>query len=373
MDTRYRSLLSGGPECRGADSRVQVSGEWKIIDPSRLDAKRGVVEFRYADIDAAIETALKQLREESPVANSSSRAGWIRSAAEVLASSGTALVLKAQEETGRVEADLSLELARMQAFLESFIEEPSASPPGDPRGVAAMVLSSVWPLYHALQYSILNLIAGNPVILKPAERVTASVLEFFTLLRKSHPAWERVQVLAGDRELGRRLVCHEAISLVIFQGSFEAGMRVRQDTLSQPAKEVLLFLGAKNPVILLDSGPQSGTEEAILRDAFLGAGQHCLAASQVWVPEKNLEVFVESFHEKSKAFSIGGPGEGAFMGPLLDASITDRYFKFIGISEREGARIVMRGKNHATRTGGYFVTPTLAVFDSISEDQMRRS
>jgi succinylglutamic semialdehyde dehydrogenase len=235
-----------------------------------------------------------------------------------------------------------------------------------------VVQSSVWPLYHTVWFSIANLIAGNSVILKPSENTTLVVLRLVECLRRAHPLWEHVQVIAGDRELGRRLVCHEAVSSVIFQGTFEVGMRVRQDTLSQPGKEVLLYLGAKNPVVLLGE-PGSDDQDRILRDAFLGAGQNCLSASQLWVKRDLLPSFLDSFHDRCKAFRIGGPGEDAFMGPLIGAPVMDRYFKFIGISEREGAEIVMRGKAYSTPGKGHFVTPTLALFDSLSPDQMRKS
>jgi len=369
MDTRYKSLLSGGSGSSGP-----ASGEWKIVNPARLDARPGVVEYRYSDLEAAIEGAIRQEREGSPLSGPAASAAVIESALRVLSDHEAVLIRRIQEETGRVEGDLALEFQQTRAMLEGLRSSPDLEAAREARGVAAVVLSAVWPVFYPVQFALFNLLIGNPVILKPSEKTTASVLELFSALRLAHPAWERVQVLAGDRELGRRLVCHEAVSVVVFQGSFETGMRVRQDTLSQPAKEVLLFLGAKNPVILLDSLENTGTiEEQILRDAFTGAGQHCLAASQVWVPARRLEAFVDSFHEKCKAFTIGGPGEGAFMGPILDAAVTDRYFKFIGISEREGARIVMRGKNHPSKKEGHFVTPTLAVFESVSEDRMRRS
>jgi acyl-CoA reductase-like NAD-dependent aldehyde dehydrogenase len=149
-------------------------------------------------------------------------------------------------------------------------------------------------------------------------------------------------------------------------------MRIRQDTLSQPAKEVLLFLGAKNPAILLDSSTPE-IEKTVIRDGFLGAGQNCFSAAQVWVKRTHLSGFLGSFHDRCKAFKIGGPQEGAFMGPILESSVMDRYFKFIGISEREGAQVLMRGKAFTASVRGNYVTPTLVVFEGLSSDQMRKS
>ena len=61
------------------------------------------------------------------------------------------------------------------------------------------------------------------------------------------------------------------------------------------------------------------------------------------------------------------------MGPMMDASTADRYLKFIGISEREGANILMRGKPLPLNPPGCFVTPTLALFEKRTPEEIRKS
>jgi succinylglutamic semialdehyde dehydrogenase len=363
----YRSLLSEPGGQAGA-----LSGGWKIVNPANTDQYPGQFEFRYSEIDQALQFSIEQMRSGPGFDPQLNRETLIEITAQTIAYHASLLYDWVSEETGRVEADFELELKHLQQFMSGLKRSFEGPQEYRPRGVCAVIGSSVWPVFYSLQFALVNLCAGNPVILKPSEKVTATVLRVIELLRGVHPLWKRVQVLVGDRELGRRLVCHEGVSIVIFQGTFEVGMRVKQDTLSQPSKEVLLYLGSKNPVILLDR-PTAETEEKILRDAFLGAGQNCLSSSQVWVNREHLAEFMKSFHERCKAFKIGGPGTGAFMGPIVDPSVTDRYFKFIGISEREGARIVMRGKSFQAQSSGNFVTPTLVEFESLTPDQMRKS
>ena len=356
----YRSLLTETLGQSGAPS-----GSWRIQNPSNSDQHLGSVEFYFSEIDLALELASVS---RPPMAD----AGLIVLTAQALTQNSARLYSWVSEESGRVEADFELELQHLQKFLTSLRTRVDSAPDFRPRGVCAVVGSSVWPVFYSIQFAIANLCVGNSVILKPAEEVTATVIRVIEFLQSVHPLWKGVQVLVGDRELGRRLVCHEAVSVVIFQGTFEVGMRVKQDTLSQPSKEVLLFLGAKNPILLLEK-PTSNVEETLLRDAFLGAGQHCYSASQVWVKREHLDNFLRTFHERCKAFKIGGPGENALMGPMLDASVMDRYFKFIGISEREGAKIAMRGKAFQAKNRGYFVTPTLAVYEEMNPDHLRKS
>ncbi len=210
------------------------------------------------------------------------------------------------------------------------------------------------------------------MILKPSEKTTLTCLKVVNLLRELSLEFQSVQVLLGDREVGRRLICHEQIQVVIFQGSFEVGMRVRQDTSSQPSKEVLLFLGAKNPSIVFEDAPDA-VVEVLIQDAFGDAGQDCQSVSVIFVANCFLEKFTKNFHEQSKKFKIGAPEESPFMGPLIDASMMDRYFKFIGISEREGAEVLMRGKILERKEKGNFVTPSIVVFPKLLPDHVRKS
>ena len=218
----------------------------------------------------------------------------------------------------------------------------------------------------------MNFLAGNTLVVKPAEKSTVTTLTLVEALREIAEL-KSIQVVVGDREVGRRVATHESVSTILFQGSFEVGMRVKQDALSQPGKEVLLYLGAKNPGVVFADAP-ADIEEKLLKDAFLGAGQHCRSLSVIFVEKPRLTSFVEKFHELSKIFKIGGPGSSAFMGPLIDGAMLDRYLKFIGISEREGAKIVMRGKpfiNAAEK--GHYVTPSIALFETLTPDQLRKS
>ena len=327
------------------------------------------VSFRYSDIDRALELARSQLVESRPL-HGLELESFLTSTRECLVRNRDRWFPISAAESGRTLPDLEMEFSHCLRYLGGI---GRAQNPGfRSRGIAAVAASQTWPWLQALEFCISNLMVGNPVIFKPSERTVFTLHEFFLGLGKEVPAWKKVQFLPGDREFSRRLLCHEAVSLVLFQGSFETGMRVKQDTLSQPAKEVLLFLGAKNPVILDEVVPDPVLDR-VIRDAFLGAGQNCRSASLLLVQEKGFESTLDRLHDRAKAFSIGTLEEGAWMGALQDPSQADRYLKFIGISEREGAEIRMRGKPLAVKPGGAHVTPTLAVFRELGVDALKKS
>jgi succinylglutamic semialdehyde dehydrogenase len=345
------------------------TGEWLVASPARSDFTLARFVYAYSQIDQA--TAAAQLAFQAWKQKTiSERQAILNQSLKTLLSQKENLIQVAQAELGRSAPDLLLEWKQIEKWATAFAGlnlEARAS-----RGVTAIIGSYVWPFFYSTQFTFLNLLAGNTVVLKPSEKSTLTVLEWAKVLTGADETRNLIQVVVGEKELGRRLACHEQVSNVIFTGSFEVGMRVRQDTLSQPSKEVLLFLGAKNTAILCEDY-SSRALETLIQDCFLSSGQHCRSASVIFVHDSRFKGFVDEFHAKSKLFKIGAPMSQAFAGPLIDDAMLDRYLKFIGISEREGAEILMRGKSLTLPEKGFFATPTIAAFDEMTPELMKKS
>lgn len=107
--------------------------------------------------------------------------------------------------------------------------------------------------------------------------------------------------------------------------------------------------------------------------AFITAGQRCSATSRIIVEQKILDEFVTRFHARSKEFSIGHPLDNPFMGPLVEQGAVDRYMKFLGIANREGCEIVMRGKLLEIQKRGNYVTPSICLVKDATLEGTRKS
>jgi succinylglutamic semialdehyde dehydrogenase len=345
------------------------TGEWTIASPARSDFPLARFLYAYGQIDEAA-LAAQQAHSIWKQKSFEERQAILKKALAGILAQKEKLIEVAQLELGRSATDLLLEWQQIEKWIaefEKFKPENRGS-----RGVTAIIGSYVWPFFYSIQFSFLNLLAGNTVVIKPSEKSTLTVLEWAKVFVASEDTRNLIQVVVGEKELGRRLACHELVSNVIFTGSFEVGMRVRQDTLSQPTKEVLLYLGAKNPAILCEDYAPAALD-TLIQDCFLASGQHCRSASVIFVHDSKYQAFIELFHQKAKQFKIGAPMSQAFTGPLIDEAMLDRYLKFIGISEREGAEIVMRGKSLAQPEKGYFATPTIAAFAEMTPERVKKS
>ena len=361
---QYSSLINGIQK-----TPKDPQGEWKVRSPAHQEMYLGNCVYAYSQIDECVGAAFQNQKKWSDH-RIEVRHALLMGAHQGIISKKEELIALAQNELGRTSQDLHLEFNQIEKWMEAFsLFKPISQ---EPRGVSAIISSYVSPLLHATHFVFLNLLAGNAVVLKPSEKSTLTVLKWAEIITQNLQLASVLQVLVGEKEVGRRLVCHEQVNTVIFMGSFEVGMRIKQDTLSQPAKEVLLFLGAKNAAILCEDYPETALQ-TVLQDSFLSTGQNCRSSSIVFVPKTKGIAFTKQFHELAKTFPIGLPEQGSFMGPFIDDAMLDRYLKFVGISEREGAEVLMRGKPLSLPERGYFATPTLVSFENLSPEQVKKS
>ncbi len=344
------------------------TGTWMVVAPYEVEQKLARVHYAYSQIDRAIQVSLLGQREWG-AHTLEERHRVLCRFAEQLLTQKEELLSELMRESGRPHHDVSLEWATLEQWVREFKQFKAEEQ--DPRGIVVVLASCVWPLYYGVHFSMMALLAGNAVILKPSEKSTLSTLALASAFKGE--GVERVlQMVVGEKEFSRRLACHEKVGAVVFMGSYETGIRLKQDTLHQAQKEVLLYLGSKNSAILAHEHPQEALSQ-LIEDAFLSAGQNCRSISKIFIPRDRFAGWVELFHEAAKQFKIGAPDSDAWMGPLLEDSMVDRYLKFCGISEREGGTVVMRGKLLSQGKKSNTVTPTLVAFESVSEMQLLKS
>jgi succinylglutamic semialdehyde dehydrogenase len=217
-------------------------------------------------------------------------------------------------------------------------------------------------------------LTGNTVIFKPSEKAPIVGQLMAEALHDAGVPAGVFNLIQGEKEVGRRLVVHEGVDGILFTGSYEVGTRIKQDTLQQHWKLLALEMGGKNPSIVWDDAHIESAVQETLLSGFLTAGQRCSATSRILVHASKLDEFVTRFHARAKAFRIGNPLDQPFMGPLIEAGAVDRYLKFLGIAQREGCEVVMRGKAlELEGTKGHYVAPSICVVQDASLAAAKKS
>ena len=160
-----------------------------------------------------------------------------------------------------------------------------------PRGVAAVIAPWNFPAAIFLGMAAAALAAGNVVILKPAEPSPVIGALLAALLREAGFPQGVVQFVPGRGEdVGRALVAHPDVRLILFTGSKTVGLSILNAAATVPSgqrfiKQAVVEMGGKNALIIDDDADVDEAIKGILASAFGYQGQKCSAASRLIVHE----------------------------------------------------------------------------------------
>ena len=235
----------------------------------------------------------------------------------------------------------------------------------EPFGVVGRIIPFNHPIAFVAGKIAPALVAGNTVILKPAEQTPLSALWMGKLVRECFPPGV-VNIVTGDGPTcGGALVAHREVRRVAFTGSVETGRRI---TAAAGIKCLSLELGGKNPLIVFpDVDIDKAAAAAVAGMNFtVSQGQSCGSNSRVFVHAKIHERFVQAVAERAARIRIGLPElEETQMGPVVSRRQYERVMRYIEDGKTQGAKLV-RGGGHAAGEAlrrGYFIDVT--IFDGV--------
>ena len=149
--------------------------------------------------------------------------------------------------------------------------------------------------------------------------------------------------------------------MITFTGARETGVRVTQAAAAR-LKLVLLELGGKNAVIVMDDADLELAVEGIVWSAFGTSGQRCTAASRVIVHEAVYEPLQARLVAAAERMRLG-PGweDETDVGPVINRQALEKIHAYTEIGRNEGARLLTGGEiaSGDGLDGGFFYRPTV--------------
>ncbi len=228
-----------------------------------------------------------------------------------------------------------------------------------PRGVFSVIGPFNFPGHLANGHIVPALITGNTVVFKPSEKTPVTGQLMAKLFKQAGFPPGVFNLVQGLGETGKRLVTHEQVDGVLFTGSYDVGLKIKQDTINQYWKLLALEMGGKNTAIVWeDADLEKAIYENIL-GGFISTGQRCSCTSKIVLHRSVKDKFIEGFHKAAKKLKIGHWSKNPFMGPLISADSVENYLNFQKIAGREGAECIMRGKALETSKKGHYVSPSI--------------
>ncbi len=226
-----------------------------------------------------------------------------------------------------------------------------------PHGVVGIISPWNFPFSTPATEVIAALVMGNSVVLKPSELTPLSALELKSLLTSAGVPDEVFQVVIGDGLTGAALIA-SSLNKLVFTGSVATGRRVAE-ACAQRLLPVVLELGGKDPMLVLDDADVEVAASAAVWGAFVNAGQACLSVERCYVHRTLHDRFVELCVEKTRKLKVGSGEDAATdIGPMIHERQLRIVEDQVNDAVAHGARVLAGGRR-MTEIGTKFYAPTV--------------
>ncbi len=219
-------------------------------------------------------------------------------------------------------------------------------------GVAGIISPWNYPLILTVSPLVEALLAGNAVILKPSEHTPLTT----ELLKK---VWDEAtdrpdlfQPVYGTGELGSAIVTSPQTNVICFTGSTVVGRKIAE-ACAPIFKPVILELGGKDPMIILEDADIHRSVEAAIWGGLSNAGQTCISVERIFVHEKIYPEIVEKLSEEIQK-KTSGKGDTPIGAISVEVSLEKIKQQ---INDAKNNSEVIEGNGNS----GWFIAPTLVI------------
>ena len=368
------SMLIGGEWRRAASSK-----EIEVVNPATEEIAGTVPSASAADVELAVETAKRALKEWSAT-DVEKRGQILAKAADLIEENAKALAPVLTSEQGKPVAEAIGEVTHLahgvRYYAEaatkvkgSYQELPSAFGPAygqvvrRPIGVCAAITPYNFPLTLLGTKVAPALAMGNTVVAKPAATTPLATLEVARLFAEAGVPAGVLNVITGrGAEIGDALVGHPDVRRIAFTGSTEIGRHVMSVGGPQ-LKRITLELGGSDPVIICEDADVGAAVKAVIIGRYWNAGQACLGCKRVFVHDSVFDDFVGQLVERVQRYE---PGDGTVkaekprlrMGPIHTKAGRDELVEQLEDGVANGGEVLTGGGTGANDKG-WFLEPAV--------------
>ena len=227
----------------------------------------------------------------------------------------------------------------------------------EPYGVVGIISPWNYPFSIPATETLAALVAGNAVVLKPSELTPLVALELASLLHESGVPKDVFQIVIGEGVTGAALI-RSPIDKLVFTGSVATGKRIAT-AAAERLLPVVLELGGKDPMIVLDDADVDVASSAAVWGAFVNAGQACLSVERCYAHHSVYEKFVAACVEKTKNLRVGnGEDRDTDVGPMIQERQLHIVESHVEDAQALGAQVVAGGVR-LPESGPNFYAPTV--------------
>jgi RHH-type transcriptional regulator, proline utilization regulon repressor / proline dehydrogenase / delta 1-pyrroline-5-carboxylate dehydrogenase len=344
--------------------------ERPVLNPAdHRDIVGSVVEISPEAASAAMRRAAASSWSSVPVGE---RAAMLERAADAMEARMPTLIGLAIREAGKSAANAIAEVREAVDFLRYYAAQ--ARMLGDKQPLGPVVCISPWnfPLAIFTGQVAAALVAGNPVLAKPAEETPLIAAEAVRLLHEAGVPTDALQLMTGDGAIGAALVGAPETAGVMFTGSTEVARLIQKqlaERLSANGKPIPLIAetGGQNAMVVDSSALAEQVVADVIASAFDSAGQRCSALRILCLQEEVADRTLAMLKGALAELRIGNTARLAVdIGPVITAEAKANIEKHIEAMRGRGRRVEQQQLSDETQHGT-FVPPTIIELDSIAD------
>jgi succinate-semialdehyde dehydrogenase/glutarate-semialdehyde dehydrogenase len=231
-----------------------------------------------------------------------------------------------------------------------------------PMGVVGIISPWNFPWATPLDEVVMALMAGNAVVLKPSELTPLTGLKIKDIFDRAGLPEDLLQVVNGDGATGAALVNAGADKLM-FTGSVETGKRVAE-AAAKTLTPVVLELGGKDPMIVLEDADIGMAARAAVWGAFANAGQACASVERCYVHERVAPQFIELVTKETQALKQNvGTANDTDVGSMSSERQLAIVADHVSDAVDRGARLIAGGRRTPNLNGSFYEPTVLTDVD----------
>jgi acyl-CoA reductase-like NAD-dependent aldehyde dehydrogenase len=241
-----------------------------------------------------------------------------------------------------------------------------------PAGVVLGIAPWNAPVILGVRAVAMPLACGNTVVLKASELCPATHRLIGTILKDAGLPPGAINVVtnapADAPAVVEALIAHPKVRRVNFTGSTKVG-RIIAQTAAKHLKPVLLELGGKAPLVILDDADLDEAVKAAAFGAFMNQGQICMSTERIVVDNKVADAFIDKFAAKARSLPAGDPRKGnVVLGSMVSKDAVDRVQSLIADAVKKGAKVVAGNEVNGTVMNATIVDKVTPAMEIYSEE-----
>ena len=364
--------IIGGRSVRGS-----MNATFETVDPGSMEVLATVCEMGEAEVSDAVDAATLAFREwrETTVQQ---RADLVMKLVELCERDRDVLLACEIRDGGKVSELAEGDFAQIRLCAEYFCKVAQGVQFGDgasmqvgdgmqgftyrePRGVVAGIIPWNYPIVLISWFMFPALMAGNCILLKPAEDTPLSALYIAKLAEEAGFPPGVINVLTGRGELtGQFIAEHPAVRFISFTGSPGVGQAILR-TCDRHGTQMKREMGGNGSAIVLDDADPEVVARMVGRFTNQHFGQTCCTIHRVFVDKGIADDFIDAQKQFFSDLKIGYQADaGTQLGAVVNATQKSRILRAQKETvERGGEPVLAGGVAEVQGRDGFYLKPAL--------------